>query len=88
MKKMALALSAVTGWAAATVAMAPPATAVRSAPVSAGETVHMLEASGFEVIVGQVGAAPLSQRCFLIEPAGSGHKLRAPVIQFLPSWCR
>ena len=88
MKKMTLALTAVTGLAAATVAMAPPATAARSAPVLAGETVHMLEASRFEVIVGQVGAVPLSRQCILIDPAGSGTDHRAPVIQVLPSWCR
>ena len=44
MKKMTLTLYAVTGLAAATVAMASPAAAVRSAPVSAGGTVYTLEA--------------------------------------------
>jgi hypothetical protein len=39
MKKMSIVLSAVAGLAAATVAMASPAAAVRSAPVSAGDTV-------------------------------------------------
>lgn len=83
MKKMTLALSAVTGLAAATVAMAAPAAAVGSGPVSAGETVHMAVTSRSDV-----GAAPLS-RCMVIDlTAGATREAdRNPAKQIVPSGC-
>ena len=90
MKKMTIALSAVAGLAAATVAMASPAAAVRSAPVSAGDTVLTLEASRVGVNLGQVGAARLRPQCIVIDPAAAGasHEAdRDPAKQVVPTSC-
>jgi hypothetical protein len=90
MKKMTIALSAVAGLAAATVAMASPAAAMRSAPVSAGYTVLALQASPVEVNLGQVGAAHLRQQCIVIDPAAAGtsHEAdRDPARQVVPTFC-
>jgi hypothetical protein len=70
MKKIALVLPAVTGLAAATVALASPASAMPSAAGSAEDTVSTLEAASYKVTVNQVGTAPLSQ-CAVIA-AGPG----------------
>ena len=85
MKKMTIALSAVAGLAAATVAMASPVAAVSSVPVSAGDTVQTLEANRFEVISGQVDAAPV-RRCVVIDPAAVGTN-HDPTKQVLPTSC-
>lgn len=89
MKKMTITLSAVAGLAAATVAMASPAAAVRSAPVSAGDTVLTQEASPVEVNPGQVGAGLLRQ-CIVIDPASAAtsHEAdRDPAKQVVPTSC-
>jgi hypothetical protein len=89
MKKMTMALSVVAGLAAATVAMASPAAAVRSAPVSAGDTVLPLQASHVEVDLGQVGAGLLRQ-CVVIDlaAAGTSHEAdRDPAKQLVPTFC-
>jgi hypothetical protein len=90
MKKMTIALSAAAGLAAATVAMASPAAAVRSAPVSAGNTTVLpLEASRVEVNLGQIGAG-LQRQCIVIDlaAAGTNHEAdRDPAKQVVPTFC-
>jgi hypothetical protein len=89
MKKMTIALSAVAGLAAATVAMASPAAAVRSAPVS-GYTVLALQASPVEVNLGQAGAAHLRQQCIVIDPAAASTSHgadRDPARHVVPTFC-
>jgi hypothetical protein len=79
MKKISLGLGAAIGLAAATVALAPPASALPSVAGTAGGTVHAPE---------QVGPAPLS-RCMVMDVAAptSGAPDRNPAKQVLPSWC-
>lgn len=89
MKKMTIALSAVTGLAAATVAMASPAAAVPSAPVSAGDTVLPLEVGRVEVDLGQAGTG-LLRHCIVIDLAATGtsHEAdRDPAKQVVPTFC-
>jgi hypothetical protein len=89
MKKMTIAASAAAGLAAATVAMASPAAAVRSAPVWAGDTVFPLAASRVEVNLGQVDAGLLRQ-CVVIDlaAAGTNHEAdRDPAKQVVPTFC-
>jgi hypothetical protein len=70
MKKIALVLPAVTGLAAATVALASPASATPTAAGSAKDTVSTLAAASNKATANQLGSAPLSQ-CAVIT-AGPG----------------
>jgi len=93
MMKIALALPAVTGLAAAMVALASPAAAMPSAAGSAPETVRALAAGSDKVDLNQVGTAPLNQcKVIAARPGGDvpapgtgreeGHN---PVQQVLPT---
>jgi hypothetical protein len=89
MKTMTVAVSAVAGLVAATVAMASPAAAVRSAPVSAGDTVLPLQAGRVEVNLDQVGTG-LLRHCIVIDlaAAGTNHEAdRDPAKQVVPTFC-
>jgi hypothetical protein len=88
MRKISIGLGAAIALAAATVALASPATALPSVAGQAGDTVHAPGASHPEVVFGQVGPAPLS-RCMVVDVAApvSGAADRNPAKQVLPSWC-
>jgi hypothetical protein len=88
MKKISLGLGAAIGLAAATVALAAPASALPSVAGQAGGTVYAPGASHPQVVFGQVGPAPLG-RCMVIDVAApvSGAADRNPAKQVLPSWC-
>jgi hypothetical protein len=91
MNKLALALFAVTGFGAATVALAPLASALPSAG-SAQHTVNTMEARGHSVTWNQVGGAPLNRCVVITAPPGrdvtpptTSREGRGPVQQKLPS---
>jgi hypothetical protein len=88
MKKISLGLGAAIGVAAATVALASPASALPSVAGQAGGTVRAPGASHPEVVFGQIGPAPLG-RCMVVDIAApvNGAPDRNPAKQLQPSWC-
>jgi hypothetical protein len=88
MKKISLGLGAAIGLAAATVALASPASALPSVAGQAGGTVHAPGASHPEVVFGQIGPAQLG-RCMVVDIAApvNGAPDRNPAKQVQPSWC-
>jgi hypothetical protein len=59
MKKFALATAVVSGLAAAVIGLAAPAFAAPTGPGDAQQTIDVLRAQGYTVIVNRIGTAPL-----------------------------
>lgn len=59
MKKFALATAVVSGLAAAVIGLAAPAIAAPTGPGDAQQTIDVLRAQGYTVIVNRIGTAPL-----------------------------
>jgi hypothetical protein len=59
MKKFALAATVASGLAAAVIGLAAPATAAPAGPGDAQQTIDILRAQGYTVIVNRIGTAPL-----------------------------
>jgi hypothetical protein len=59
MKKFALATAVVGGLAAAVIGLAAPAIAAPTGPGDAQQTIDVLRAQGYTVIVNRIGTAPL-----------------------------
>ena len=59
MKKFALAAAVASGLAAATIGLAAPALAAPTGPGDAQQTIDVLRAQGYTVIVNRIGTAPL-----------------------------
>jgi hypothetical protein len=60
MKKFALAAAVAGGLAAATIGLAAPALAAPTGPGDAQQTIDVLRAQGYTVIVNRIGTAPLT----------------------------
>jgi hypothetical protein len=61
MKKFGFAAAVVSGLAAAIVGLAAPAVAAPTGPGDAQQTIDVLRAQGYTVIVNRIGTAPLEQ---------------------------
>ena len=61
MKKFGIAATVVSGLAAAVVGLAAPAVAAPTGPGDAQQTIDVLRAQGYTVIVNRIGTAPLEQ---------------------------
>ncbi len=61
MKKFGFAAAAVSGLAAAVIGLAAPAAAAPTGPGDAQQTIDVLRAQGYTVIVNRTGTAPLEQ---------------------------
>jgi hypothetical protein len=61
MKKFGFAATAVSGMAAAMIALAAPAVAAPSGPDNAQQTIGELRSQGYTVIVNRLGNSPLDQ---------------------------
>jgi hypothetical protein len=61
MKKFGFAAAAVSGLAAALIGLAAPAVAAPTGPGDAQQTIDVLRAQGYTVIVNRIGTAPLEQ---------------------------
>ncbi len=59
MKKFGFTAAAVSGLAAALIGLAAPATAAPTGPGDAQQTIDVLRAQGYTVIVNRIGTAPL-----------------------------
>jgi hypothetical protein len=59
MKKFGIAAAAVSGLAAAVIGLAAPAVAAPTGPGDAQQTIDVLRAEGYTVIVNRIGTAPL-----------------------------
>jgi hypothetical protein len=59
MKKFGFAAAAVSGLAAAVIGLAAPAVAAPIGPGDAQQTIDVLRAQGYTVIVNRIGTAPL-----------------------------
>ncbi|MDT5282141.1 MAG: hypothetical protein QOJ20_3336 [Mycobacterium sp.] len=61
MKKFGFAATIVGGLAAAVIGLAAPAAAAPTGPGDAQQTIDVLRAQGYTVIVNRIGTAPLEQ---------------------------
>src|ERR1700741_4337229 len=61
MKKFGFATLIAGGMSAAILGLAAPASAAPTGPGNAQETIHQLQADGYNVIVNRVGTTPLEQ---------------------------
>jgi hypothetical protein len=61
MKKFGFAATVVSGLAAAVIGLAAPAVAAPTGPGDAQQTIDVLRAQGYTVIVNRIGTAPLDQ---------------------------
>jgi hypothetical protein len=61
MKKFGIATAIVGGAAAALIGLAAPAAAAPTGPGDAQQTIDVLRAQGYTVIVNRIGTAPLDQ---------------------------
>jgi hypothetical protein len=61
MKKFGIAATVVSGLAAAVIGLAAPAVAAPTGPGDAQQTIDVLRAQGYTVIVNRIGTAPLEQ---------------------------
>ena len=61
MKKFGFAAAVVSGLAAAVIGLAAPAAAAPTGPGDAQQTIDVLRAQGYTVIVNRIGTAPLEQ---------------------------
>jgi hypothetical protein len=61
MKKFGFAATVVSGLAAAVIGLAAPAAAAPTGPGDAQQTIDVLRAQGYTVIVNRIGTAPLEQ---------------------------
>jgi hypothetical protein len=61
MKKLGFATTIVGGLAAAVIGLAAPAAAAPTGPGDAQQTIDVLRAQGYTVIVNRIGTAPLEQ---------------------------
>jgi hypothetical protein len=61
MKKFGFATTVVGGLAAAVIGLAAPAAAAPTGPGDAQQTIDVLRAQGYTVIVNRIGTAPLEQ---------------------------
>ncbi|MDT5183106.1 MAG: hypothetical protein QOI29_1264 [Mycobacterium sp.] len=61
MKKFGFATTIVGGLAAAVIGLAAPAAAAPTGPGDAQQTIDVLRAQGYTVIVNRIGTAPLEQ---------------------------
>jgi hypothetical protein len=61
MKKLGFAATIVGGLAAAVIGLAAPAAAAPTGPGDAQQTIDVLRAQGYTVIVNRIGTAPLEQ---------------------------
>jgi hypothetical protein len=59
MKKFGIAATIVSGLAAAVIGLAGPAAAAPTGPGDAQQTIDVLRAQGYTVIVNRIGTAPL-----------------------------
>ena len=59
MKKFGFAAAVVSGLAAAVIGLAAPAVAAPTGPGDAQQTIDVLRAQGYTVIVNRIGTAPL-----------------------------
>jgi len=59
MKKFALAATVASGLAAAVIGLAAPALAAPTGPGDAQQTIDVLRAQGYTVIVNRIGTSPL-----------------------------
>jgi hypothetical protein len=59
MKKFGIAATVVSGLAAAVIGLAAPAVAAPTGPGDAQQTIDVLRAQGYTVIVNRIGTAPL-----------------------------
>ena len=59
MKKFGFAAAAASGLIAAVIGLAAPATAAPTGPGDAQQTIDVLRAQGYTVIVNRIGTAPL-----------------------------
>lgn len=59
MKKFGFAAAVVSGLAAAIIGLATPAVAAPTGPGDAQQTIEVLRAQGYTVIVNRIGTAPL-----------------------------
>jgi hypothetical protein len=59
MKKFALAAAVTSGLAAATIGLAAPALAAPTGPGDAQQTIDVLRAQGYTVIVNRIGTGPI-----------------------------
>ncbi len=59
MKKFALAATVASGLAAAVIGLAAPALAAPTGPGDAQQTIDVLRAQGYTVIVNRIGTAPI-----------------------------
>ena len=59
MKKFTFAATVVSGLAAAVIGLAAPAVAAPSGPGDAQQTINVLRAQGYTVIVNRIGTAPI-----------------------------
>ena len=59
MKKFAFAATIVSGLAAAVIGLAAPAVAAPTGPGDAQQTINVLRAQGYTVIVNRIGTSPL-----------------------------
>ena len=61
MKKFGIAAAVVSGLTAAVIGLAAPAVAAPTGPDDAQQTIDVLRAQGYTVIVNRIGTAPLDQ---------------------------
>ena len=61
MKQFGFAAAVVSGLAAAVIGLAAPAVAAPTGPGDAQQTIDVLRAQGYTVIVNRIGTAPLEQ---------------------------
>jgi hypothetical protein len=61
MKNFGIAATVVGGLAAAIIGLAAPATAAPTGPGDAQQTIEVLRAQGYTVIVNRIGTAPLER---------------------------
>src|ERR1700754_571678 len=61
MKKFGFAAPVVSGRAAAAIGLAAPAIAAPTGPGDAQQTINVLRAQGYTVIVNRIGTSPLEQ---------------------------
>jgi len=61
MKKFGFAAAAVSALAAAVIGLAAPAAAAPTGPGDAQQTIDVLRAQGYTVILNRIGTAPLEQ---------------------------
>ena len=61
MKKFGFAAAVVSGLAAAVIGLAAPAVAAPTGPGDAQQTIDVLRAQGYTVIVNRIGTVPLDQ---------------------------